>query len=59
MRQQKRPVDTATLELLSKWAKEDTTSDQDELRAAEFEISDFKKSMNENRVLSGESLLFQ
>jgi hypothetical protein len=55
---QKRPVDTATLELLSKWTQEDATSNLEEIRAAELELSEFKKSMNENRAQSGESLLF-
>ena len=51
-------VDTATLELLSRWKKEDATKNPEELRAAERELSEFKKAMNENRAQSAEPLLF-
>ena len=51
-------VDTATLELLSRWKKEDATENPEELRAAERELSEFKKAMNENRAQSRELVLF-
>jgi len=52
------PVDTATLQLLSQWKQEDTTENPDEVRAAEDEIRDFKRALNESRSQSGEPLLF-
>jgi len=51
-------VDTATLELLAAWRAQDATTDPEQLRAAEQEVSEFKKAMNENRVLAGEPKLF-
>jgi hypothetical protein len=47
-------VDTATLDLLAAWRLEDATDNLDELRAAERELSEFKKAMNETRTLAGE-----
>ena len=51
-------IDTATLELLASWRAEDATSNPEELRAAEQELADFKKAMNENRARAGEPLLY-
>jgi hypothetical protein len=51
-------IDTATLELLRRWRIEDATQDAEEIRAAEKEIADFKRAMNENRTTAGESLLY-
>lgn len=51
-------IDTATLELLASWRVQDATTDPEQIRAAEKELADFKKAMNENRTLAGESLLF-
>lgn len=51
-------VDTATLELLSKWKQEDATKSPEEVRAAERELSEFKNSMNEGRAEAGEPLLY-
>jgi hypothetical protein len=48
------PIDTATLELFAKWRAEDATDDPEELRAAEKELAEFKKAMNENRAHAGE-----
>jgi hypothetical protein len=44
------PVDTATLELLSKWKQEDATENPEEVRAGEREVSEFRKAMNEGRA---------
>jgi hypothetical protein len=51
-------IDTATLELLANWRVQDATTDPDRIRAAEPEIAEFKKAMNENRTAAGEPVLF-
>ena len=47
-------LDTATLELLANWRRQDETTDPAELRAAENELEQFKKAMHDNRVVAGE-----
>ncbi len=47
-------IDTATLDLLTAWRLDDATDNVDEIRAAERELSEFKKAMNETRTLAGE-----
>jgi hypothetical protein len=42
-------ADTATLVLLAKWRIEDATTDPEQIRAAEREIAEFRKAMNESR----------
>lgn len=51
-------IDTETLELLEAWAREDATDDPEKLRAAQKELDEFKKAMNENRAACGERILF-
>ena len=51
-------IDRATLELLEAWRLQDATDDLEQLRAAERELSEFKKAMNESRTLAGEPLLY-
>jgi hypothetical protein len=51
-------IDTATLELLASWQRQDATANPDELRAAEEELAEFKKAMNENRTLSGQPVVY-
>jgi hypothetical protein len=51
-------VDTATLELLEAWRRQDATDDVEQLRAAERELTEFKKAMNESRTLAGEPPLY-
>lgn len=51
-------IDTATLNLLAAWRHQDATTDPEQIRAAEEELAEFKKAMNENRKASGEPLLF-
>jgi hypothetical protein len=51
-------VDTATLELLSVWQREDATADPAQLQAAEEELAVFMKSVNEARTASGEPLVY-
>jgi hypothetical protein len=51
-------IDTATLELLAGWRLEDSTDDLEDIRAAERELAEFKRAMNENRTASGEPLLY-
>jgi hypothetical protein len=52
--QGRQAVDTATLDLLAAWRLEDATGNLDEIHAAERELSEFKKAMNETRALAGE-----
>ena len=51
-------IDTETLELLETWAREDATDDPEKLRAAQKELEEFKKAMNENRAACGERILY-
>jgi hypothetical protein len=51
-------IDKATLELLASWQIQDATTDPEQIRAAEQELADFKKAMNESRNAAGESILF-
>jgi hypothetical protein len=51
-------VDTATLELLEAWRLQDATDDPEQLRAAERDLTEFKKAMNQSRTLAGEPLLY-
>ena len=51
-------IDNATLELLEGWRRQDATDDPEEIRAAEQELTEFKKAMNENRTLAGEPALY-
>ena len=51
-------IDTATLELLASWRIQDATTDPEQLRAAEKELEEFKKAMNENRTATGERILY-
>jgi hypothetical protein len=52
------PVDTATLELLEAWRLQDATDDVEQLRAAERDLTEFKKAMNQSRTLAGEPHLY-
>lgn len=51
-------IDTATLELLAIWRQQDATTDPEQIRAAEEEVAEFKKAMNENRTATGEHALY-
>lgn len=51
-------IDTATLELLASWRQQDATTDAEQIRAAEQEIAEFKRAINENRSATGERKLF-
>jgi hypothetical protein len=51
-------VDTATLELLAAWRRQDATNDPDQVLAAEKELAEFKKSIDENRAMAGERKLY-
>ena len=50
-------VDTATVELLAAWRRQDASNDPEQIRAAEQEVAEFKKRMNENRAGAGEPKL--
>jgi hypothetical protein len=47
-----------TLELLARWRLEDAAKNPEEVEAAEKELAEFKKTMNESRASSGEHLLY-
>jgi hypothetical protein len=51
-------IDNATLELLASWQVEDATKNAEDLQAAEKELAEFKRAMNENRIASGEPVLY-
>jgi len=51
-------IDTATLDLLARWKAQDATTNPEQLQAAEREVTEFKKAMNDNRTAAGERLLF-
>jgi hypothetical protein len=50
--------DTATLELLARWRREDSNPTLDQIRVAEEELREFKRMMNENRSSAGEPTLY-
>lgn len=50
--------DAATVDLLAAWRLEDATDNLDEIRAAERELPEFKKAMNETRTLAGERPIY-
>jgi hypothetical protein len=51
-------LDTATIQLLAAWRREDATDDPEEIRAAEQELAEFKRVINENRTAVGETRLY-
>jgi hypothetical protein len=51
-------IDSATLELLATWRVQDATTDPEQIQAAVQELADFKRAMNENRIVGGEPPLF-
>ncbi len=51
-------IDTATLELLANWRAQDATADPEQIRAAEQELAEFKKALNDRRTAAGEPVLF-
>ena len=51
-------IDYATLELLARWRAEDATDDPEVLGAAERDLAQFKKAMNDSRKQAGELPLF-
>jgi hypothetical protein len=50
-------IDNATLQLLASWRVEDATKNPEHVQAAEDELGEFKRAMNENRTASGEPVL--
>ncbi len=51
-------VNTEALALLAAWAHEDATDDPEKLRAAQKELDEFKRAMNENRAATGGRILY-
>ena len=52
------PVNQPLVDLLDQWIAEDATDDPELLLQAEKELAEFKQTMNQNRVLAGESPLY-
>ncbi len=50
--------DDPTIALLKSWLEEDATDDPEELRAAEEELREFKRNMNQPRKEAGARLLY-
>jgi hypothetical protein len=53
-----RSVDATTLDLLRSWQLEDATNHPAQLKAAEEEVIEFMKAVNEARTSSGEPLVY-
>jgi len=51
-------IDWATVELLQNWRRQDATENPEEIRAAERELAEFKKAMNESRTLAGQPVVY-
>ena len=51
-------IDSVTLELLARWRVEDAKKNPEDVQAAEKELEEFKKAMNDSRTGSGEPLLY-
>jgi hypothetical protein len=51
-------IDTATLDLLAGWRRSDATDNPDEVRAAERDLAEFKRAMNENRIAAKDPALY-
>ena len=51
-------LDTATLDLLATWRLQDITENPADLQAAEQELAEFKKAVNEGRSAAGETPLY-
>jgi hypothetical protein len=51
-------VDTATLELFASWRLEDANATPEQIRAAQQDLQNFKRAMNETRTASGEPTLY-
>ena len=51
-------IDRATIALLARWRREDATTDPEALRAADQELADFKRALNESRAEAGEPLVY-
>lgn len=49
--------DNATLDLLKGWRREDATTDPVQIRAAEEELTEIEKAINDARASSGEPLV--
>lgn len=51
-------IDRGTLQLLEAWRDQDATDKPDEVSAAEQELAEFKRAMNESRAHAGEPPLY-
>jgi hypothetical protein len=47
--------DSATIELINQWIRQDVTGDPEYIARAEADVEEFKRRMNENRLVSGET----
>ena len=50
--------ETPTMALMRSWLEEYTTNDPEEMQAAERELNDFKRNMNQSRKEVGARLLY-
>jgi hypothetical protein len=48
------PIDYVTIAILEAWKRMDATNDPELIRAADEELEEFKRAMNENRAATGE-----
>ena len=51
-------TETPTMALMRSWLEEDATDDPEEIRAAEEELREFKRNMNQPRKETGARLLY-
>jgi hypothetical protein len=51
-------VDSVTIRLLADWRSLDATDNPAQIRAADEEVAEFKRAMNENRTAAGTPILF-
>ena len=56
--QPKAQKETATMALMKSWLEEDATDDPEEIRAAEEDLREFKRNMNQPRKEAGARLLY-
>ncbi len=47
--------DSATIDLMNRWRRQDITGNPESIARAQAEVEEFKRRMNENRIMSGEA----
>jgi hypothetical protein len=51
-------IDAATLDLLESWRRSDATDNRDEVGAAERDLAEFKRAMNQNRIAANDPAVY-